>query len=102
MPDLRSCRPPGKFGFGTALLPESTLEPRLPGAVQRPLIAEVDGMIDLHCAYRRDEESPLLERPLECARAHTRESDAGDGAARALDEAERGQAAPRRPHTDNE
>jgi DNA-binding transcriptional LysR family regulator len=75
-------------GFGTALLPESTLRLRLPGVVFRPLIAEVDCMIDLHCAYRRDEESPLLEKLLECARADTR--DAGDGAARTPDEAGKG------------
>jgi DNA-binding transcriptional LysR family regulator len=73
-------------GFGTALLPESTLNLRLPNVVYRPLIAEVDCMIDLHCAYRRDEESPLLEKLLECARAYTREGDASDGAAQAPDE----------------
>ena len=42
-------------GFGTALLPESVLNLKLPNVVYRPLIAEVECMIDLHCAYRKNE-----------------------------------------------
>lgn len=56
-------------GFGTALLPESILHLQLPNVVYRPLIAEVECLIDLHCAYRKDEESPLLDQLLECVHA---------------------------------
>lgn len=56
-------------GFGTALLPESILNLQLPNVVYRPLIAEVECLIDLHCAYRKDEESPLLDQLLECVHA---------------------------------
>ena len=62
-------------GFGSALLPESILNLRLPHVVYRPLVSEVDCMIDLHCAYRKDEESPLLEALLECVRAYARRAD---------------------------
>ena len=55
-------------GFGTTLLPESILNLRLPDVIYRPLVSEVDCMIDLHFAYRKDEESPLLEELLECVR----------------------------------
>lgn len=59
-------------GFGTALLPESILNMRLPNVVYRPLVTEVECLIDLHCAYRKDEESPLLDQLLECVHAFTR------------------------------
>jgi len=66
-------------GFGTALLPESVLNLKLPNVVYRPLIAEVECMIDLHCAYRKDEESPLLEELLACVHAFSREQEGADG-----------------------
>ena len=53
-------------GFGSALVPESVLNLQLPDVVFRPLEAEVDAMIDLHCVYRKDEQSPLLASLLEC------------------------------------
>lgn len=58
-------------GFGTALVPESILNLQLPNLVFRPLIAEVECLIDLHCAYRKDEESRLLNDLLECVHAYT-------------------------------
>ncbi|MDR2788260.1 MAG: LysR family transcriptional regulator [Candidatus Accumulibacter sp.] len=64
-------------GFGTTLLPESILDLRLPRVIYRPLAAETECMIDLHCAYRKDEESPLLEKLLECVRAYTHPSGTG-------------------------
>jgi DNA-binding transcriptional LysR family regulator len=56
-------------GFGTALVPESVRTLNLPGVVYRPLVADVDCTVDLHCAYRRDESSPLLTALLEEIRA---------------------------------
>jgi len=37
-------------------------------------------MIDLHCAYRKDEESPLLEELLACVHAFSRAQGTTDGA----------------------
>lgn len=62
-------------GFGTALLPESILNLTLPNVVYRPLVTEVECLIDLHCAYRKDEESPLLEQLLECVHAFARSAE---------------------------
>lgn len=62
-------------GFGTALLPESILNLTLPNVVYRPLVTEVECLIDLHCAYRKDEESPLLEQLLECVHAFARNAE---------------------------
>ena len=53
-------------GFGSALVPESVLNLQLPDVVFRPLVSEVEAMIDLHCVYRKDEQSPLLASLLEC------------------------------------
>ena len=57
-------------GFGTALVPESILNLQLPNVVFRPLVTEVECMIDLNCAYRKDEESPLLNDLLACVHAY--------------------------------
>ena len=57
-------------GFGTALVPESILNVQLPNLVFRPLITDIDCMIDLHCAYRKDEISPLLTDLLDCVHAY--------------------------------
>lgn len=60
-------------GFGSALLPASVLSLNLSNVVYRPLVTEVDCMIDLHCAYRKDEESPLLDEFIACVRTFHRE-----------------------------
>ena len=57
-------------GFGTALVPESILNLQLPNVVFRPLVTEVECMIDLNCAYRKDEEPPLLNDLLACVHAY--------------------------------
>ncbi|WP_319243334.1 LysR family transcriptional regulator [uncultured Propionivibrio sp.] len=66
-------------GFGTALVPESILNLQLPNVVFRPLATDVECLIDLHCAYRKDEDSRLLNDMLECVRAYPR----GENAAHA-------------------
>ena len=66
-------------GFGTALVPECILNLALPHLVFRPLVAEVDCLIDLHCAYRKDEESPLLDELLECVRTYIHQGSIVDG-----------------------
>lgn len=55
-------------GFGTALVPESVCSLQLPNLVYRPLGADVEARVQLHCAYRRDEQSPLLEALLDTVR----------------------------------
>ena len=67
-------------GFGSALLPESILNLRLPNVTYRPLVTEVDCMIDLHFAYRKDEESPLLDELLDCVRKYRHLATEGDEA----------------------
>ncbi len=57
-------------GFGSALVPESVVNLQLPGVVFRPLVADVESLIDLHCVYRKDEQSPLLASMLECVRVY--------------------------------
>ncbi|MFT3960314.1 LysR family transcriptional regulator [Propionivibrio sp.] len=53
-------------GFGSAFVPESVLNVQLPSVVYRPLHTDVECFIDLHCAYRRNEQSPLLRSLLDC------------------------------------
>ncbi|SDI40738.1 LysR family transcriptional regulator [Propionivibrio dicarboxylicus] len=60
-------------GFGTALVPESILNLQLPNVVFRPLATDVECLIDLHCAYRKDEDSRLLNDMLDCVRAYQRD-----------------------------
>ncbi|MBS1231151.1 MAG: transcriptional regulator, LysR family [Proteobacteria bacterium] len=57
-------------GFGSALVPESVLNLQLPDVVFRPLVSEVEALIDLHCVYRKDEQSPLLASLLECIHSY--------------------------------
>ena len=57
-------------GFGSALVPESVIGMQLPDVVYRPLETDVGCMIDLHCVYRRDEQSPLLYELLDCVHAY--------------------------------
>lgn len=59
-------------GFGTALVPESILNLQLPNVVFRPLATDIECLIDLHCAYRKDEDSRLLNDMLDCVRAYPR------------------------------
>lgn len=61
-------------GFGSALVPESVQNLQLPNVVYRPLVTEVDSMIDLHCAYRKDERSPLLAALLVSVRAYCQQN----------------------------
>ena len=61
-------------GFGSTLLPESILNLKLPNVVYRPLVTDIECLIELHCAYRKDEESPLLAELLDCVRSYTHES----------------------------
>jgi DNA-binding transcriptional LysR family regulator len=62
-------------GFGSALVPESVLNLQLPDVVFRPLIAEVDALVDLHCVYRKDERSPLLASILACVSDYRQQHD---------------------------
>ena len=57
-------------GFGSALVPESVLNFKLPDVVFRPLATELEALIELHCVYRKDEQSPLLASLLECIHAY--------------------------------
>ena len=57
-------------GFGTALVPESLLNLKLANVVFRPLECDIECMIDLHCAYRKDEDSRLLNALLDCVHAY--------------------------------
>lgn len=53
-------------GFGSALVPESALNLKLPDVVFRPLAKQNASMVALHCVYRKDEQSPLLAGLLAC------------------------------------
>ena len=57
-------------GFGTAIVPDSLQTLQLPNVVYRPLITDADILIELHCAYRTDERSPLLKALLETVREY--------------------------------
>lgn len=54
-------------GFGSALVPASVRALQLPNVVYRPLAEEVSVL--LHCAWRSDEHSPLLQALLDAVRA---------------------------------
>jgi DNA-binding transcriptional LysR family regulator len=47
-------------GYGVQIVPESIRLVSMPGLVYRPIRANGDSTIELQCAYRRDENSPLL------------------------------------------
>lgn len=47
-------------GFGSALVPASVLNLKLPDVVFLPLAPDIASTVDLHCVYRKDEKSPLL------------------------------------------
>lgn len=58
-------------GFGSSLVPESVQNLQLPNVVYRPLVSDLGSpLIDLHCAYRRDETSPLLIELLKTVREY--------------------------------
>ena len=59
-------------GFGVCIVPESVQALQLPGLVYRPLAAKADtcAVIELHCAYRRGDASPLLKDLLDVVRAY--------------------------------
>lgn len=56
-------------GFGSALVPESVQNLQLPNVVYRPLETLVASRIGLHCAYRKNEKSPLLAELLKSVHA---------------------------------
>jgi DNA-binding transcriptional LysR family regulator len=61
-------------GFGTAIVPDSLQSLQLPNVVYRPLLTDVEVLIDLHCAYRKDERSPLLKALLQTVRDYRRKN----------------------------
>lgn len=63
-------------GFGTAIVPESLKSLRLPNVIYRDLVGEPAVTMELHCAYRADETSPLLAPLLEIVRDFRAEQEA--------------------------
>ena len=62
-------------GFGVCLVPESATTLRFPGVVYRALRdVPPQGVVDLTCIYRRDDQSPLLGAFLETVRAFRKEN----------------------------
>ena len=57
-------------GFGTAIVPDSLRTLQLPNVVYRPLLMEQAPLIELHCAYREEETSPLLAKLLQTVREY--------------------------------
>ncbi len=57
-------------GFGTAIVPDSLKTLQLPNVVYRPLLTEPAQFIKLHCAYRENESSPLLQELLLTVRGY--------------------------------
>jgi DNA-binding transcriptional LysR family regulator len=57
-------------GFGSAIIPESMKYLQLPNVTYLPLITETGSLIELHCAYREDERSPLLKEMLQIIRTN--------------------------------
>jgi len=57
-------------GFGTAIVPASLQNLQLPNVVYRPLATDAESSIELHCAYRTDEQSPLLHALLNTVREY--------------------------------
>lgn len=55
-------------GFGTAIVPESLKNLQLPNVVYRPLTSGDESPIELQCAYRSAEQSPLLHALLATVR----------------------------------
>lgn len=57
-------------GFGIALVPESVSNLQQPNVLYRRLRPELNAQIYLHCAYREEEESPLLSALLQFVRSY--------------------------------
>ena len=55
--------------LGSALVPESMGLIQIPNVLYKPLHTEEPVTVDLHCAYRQDEKSPLLAEILHCVRS---------------------------------
>lgn len=64
-------------GFGVCIVPESVRVLQLPGLAYRPLAMKPGpcASIELHCAYRQGDASPLLKDILDVVRAYRREHD---------------------------
>ena len=60
--------------FGSAFVPESVLSLKLPNVVYRPVHTDFECFIELHCAYRKNERSPLLRSLLGCIRSYRQNS----------------------------
>ena len=56
-------------GVGTTLVAESMKLLNLPNVVFRPLITGCDTWVELHCAYRQEDHSPLLQELLKSIRS---------------------------------
>ena len=63
-------------GFGTAIVPDSLKTLQLLSVVYRPLVCELNPLLELHCAYRKDEKSPLLANLLSTVREYYRNNEA--------------------------
>ena len=63
-------------GFGTAIVPDSLKTLQLHSVVYRPLVCELNPLLELHCAYRKDEKSPLLANLLNTVREYYRNNEA--------------------------
>ncbi len=55
-------------GMGTMFVPESMRNLQLPNLVCRPLKAQANAFMELHCYYLKTEHSPLLHALLDCIR----------------------------------
>jgi DNA-binding transcriptional LysR family regulator len=56
-------------GFGSAVVPASMQTLQLPNLVYRPLLGDIECLINVHCIYRRGDQSPLLREVLDTVRA---------------------------------
>lgn len=59
-------------GFGCALTISSLQVLQLPHVVYRPLIADIEVMVELYCVYRKETSSPLLKAFLATVRDYSR------------------------------
>ncbi|MDR3413853.1 MAG: LysR family transcriptional regulator [Formivibrio sp.] len=60
-------------GFGCAFTISSLQVLQLPNVVYRPLIADIEVMVELFCVYRKEVSSPLLTAFLETVRNYSRQ-----------------------------
>lgn len=64
-------------GFGCSLTISSLQVLQLPNVVYRPLIADLEIMVELYCVYRKEASSPLLTAFLETVRDYSRTQELG-------------------------